>query len=572
MLLESALAVGLAVGGAGTIAALRTRAAARADRLALRLAHAREKAFVEAARRLADAARISVGAVRDEVTRAARTIAPEIDGVLFYEERDGALACVYAAGTRVEYFAGTHVSLDDANALPVRARAAGHRVTLADPGARPLHPTDVAALAVPLALDAGRICILVVAARAALDAETYDRLVTLADQASPAYLIALDREDDRRRAEYDGLTGLLTPRAFRQRLGLLIERARPFPSARLALLFVDTDRFKQWNDTYGHASGDALLRELACLLRDAARHENDLVARNGGDEFCLVFTDTDKASAIERAETLRRRIAAAGFAELCTAGMPSEVRISASVGVAAFPLDATTASDLLERADAAMYHSKQTGRDGVSYTGADGCWRGWLPLWSKWSARRPRARARVEVPVRARVIEVGVQELEGVRVTVERLGLHERLADVPDLAQDRAHPRAVGIRVGDRLGDLVEQDAVLRVGQVVAARGRVGAAAQVATAHVGIRLDGVEHVADVAERDARVIAAKGERRVVVGRVTDGLFVEARVDVRRQDVIDVAVARAELRGGGVHRQQQIALATTGLGPEPVVPGT
>ncbi len=372
MVLELTVAVALVLAATGTVTALRTRALSRTDRLALRLAHAREKAFVEAARRLADAARVSVGAVRDEVTRAARTIAPEIDGVLFYEEHDGALACVYAAGTRVEYFAGTHVSLDDVDALPVRARAAGHRVTLADPAARPVHPADAAALAVPLALDAGRICILAVAARAALDADSYDRLVTLADQASPAYLIALDREDDRRRAEYDGLTGLLTPRAFRQRLGLLIERARPFASARLALLFVDTDRFKQWNDTYGHASGDALLRELACLLRDAARHENDLVARNGGDEFCLVFTDTDKASAIERAETLRRRIAAAGFADLRTAGTPPEVPISASIGVAAFPLDADSASDLLERADAAMYHSKQTGRDGVSYVGVDG--------------------------------------------------------------------------------------------------------------------------------------------------------------------------------------------------------
>jgi diguanylate cyclase (GGDEF)-like protein len=379
LVLVAALPTALVFAAAAVVAALRARAAARADRLALRLARAGQDAFVEAARRLADAARASVDTVRDEIARAARIVAPALDAILIYEEQDGALVCVYAAGSRVEHYPGSRVSLDDANALPARARAAGHRITLADACTRPTHPADVTALAVPLALDAGRICVLSVSARSALDAATYDRLVTLADQASPAYLTALDREDDRRRAEYDGLTGLLTPRAFRHRMGILIDRARLFPAARLALLFVDTDRFKQWNDSYGHARGDALLRELAGLLRTAALSENDLVARNGGDEFCLVFTDTAKASAIERAEILRRRIAAADFGALLVrhdapGAEPHapDVRITASVGVAAYPLDAATANDLLERADAAMYHTKQTGRDGVSYVGVDG--------------------------------------------------------------------------------------------------------------------------------------------------------------------------------------------------------
>src|SRR5438270_602586 len=98
--------------------------------------------------------------------------------------------------------------------------------------------------AVPRALDAGRACALVVAAQQPLDADAVERLVTLADQAAPAYSIALDREHDRRSAEFDGLTGLLTPRAFRRNLTALVDRARFVSSARLALLFVDTDRFK----------------------------------------------------------------------------------------------------------------------------------------------------------------------------------------------------------------------------------------------------------------------------------------------------------------------------------------
>jgi diguanylate cyclase (GGDEF)-like protein len=363
-------------GAAGAVAAsatvaLSARAGARAARLALRFAQAREAALLEAARALAAAARVSVGAVRDELVRSAQAAVPLIDAVAFYEEHDGALLCVYAAGERLAYFAGSRLARDDAHALPVRALAAGHRVTLAD-GARPLHPLDVAALAVPLAIDAGRVCVLVMSARGALDGESCERLVRLAEHASPAYALALDREDDRRRAEFDGLTGLYGPRAFRQRLVTATERARIVPSTRLALLFVDTDRFKEWNDAYGHACGDALLRELARMLRAAARDERDLVARNGGDEFCLVFEDCGKADAIERAEALRRRIAEADFTPLRPAASSSGVRISASIGVAALPIDAASASELLERADAAMYHSKHTGRNGVSYVGVDG--------------------------------------------------------------------------------------------------------------------------------------------------------------------------------------------------------
>ncbi|HEX3467747.1 MAG TPA: GGDEF domain-containing protein [Candidatus Elarobacter sp.] len=357
---------------AAGLVTLRARALARSDREALRSARERESAFVEIARRLAGAARESVDAVRDEIARGARVVAPAVDGVLLYDEYEGVLRCSAAYGTRFAYFAGTQVALDDPAALAARAVAAAHRVRLGDVDAVPPHPGDVDAVGVPLAVDAGRSCVMVASATVALTPEAVDRLVALADQASPAYLIALDREHDRRRAEYDGLTGLLTPRAFRQQLSALVERARFAPTTQLVLLFVDTDRFKLWNDAFGHAAGDALLQELSRLLRGAVRLERDLVARNGGDEFCIVFTDTDKATAIERAELLRVRIAALDCRSLRPDGATVEVRITASIGVAALPADATSASDLLERADAAMYHAKQTGRDGVAYVELDG--------------------------------------------------------------------------------------------------------------------------------------------------------------------------------------------------------
>jgi len=355
----------------GFVVVFRARAAGSPNQTAFRNAASREAVLVDAARRLACAARASVDAVRDEIVRAARAVAPDIDGVLVYEEDEGALRCVVASGSRFAYFDGTRVALDDPCSLPSRALAAGHRITLADAEATKLHPGDFAAVAIPFAREAGRACVLAVASQRAIETETIDRLVMLADQAAPAYLIALDRELDRRRAEYDGLTGLLTPRALRQRLAVLVDRARLQPAARLALLFVDTDHFKCWNDRYGHAAGDALLREIAHVLRSAAHRADDLVARNGGDEFCVVFTETDKSTAIERADTLRRRIAALDVARLRPADAEGSVQITASIGVAAFAADASTASDLLERADAAMYHTKETGRDGVSYAAPD---------------------------------------------------------------------------------------------------------------------------------------------------------------------------------------------------------
>ena len=137
-------------------------------------------------------------------------------------------------------------------------------------------------------------------------------------------------------------------------------------------MLATVSHLKGWNDTYGHASGDALLRALAGVLRTAADGGDDLVARNGGDEFCVAFVDTEKSRAVERAEALRRAIETLDVAHLRPAGGAEAVRITASIGVAAYPAEARTPSELLERADEAMYHSKRNGRNAVSYFGVDG--------------------------------------------------------------------------------------------------------------------------------------------------------------------------------------------------------
>jgi diguanylate cyclase (GGDEF)-like protein len=372
-LLDVVVAGSLAFGLASAAMAWQMRARLRQQDAALREAIDRERRFVEAARALSGAAGVSVETVREEMNRAVRVIAPAVDTVLFFEEHDARLVCVAAYGERAHFYAGTQLALDDETSLIVAALRCGHRVaTLEVPQAHVLHPGDAFAAAIPLVLEAGRRCVLYVGSTVAGSTVLADRIVQLVDQAAPAYRIALERADDRARAEYDGLTGLLTARAFRVRLATTIERARHASLGRVGLLFVDTDRFKSWNDNYGHASGDALLRELAVLLRAAATDQADLVARNGGDEFCVVLVDAEKSRAIERAERLRASIADADFRGLhAPVSSGEEVRISASIGVACYPVDAQSSEALLEKADEAMYHSKKTGRNGVSFFGVD---------------------------------------------------------------------------------------------------------------------------------------------------------------------------------------------------------
>jgi diguanylate cyclase (GGDEF)-like protein/PAS domain S-box-containing protein len=155
-----------------------------------------------------------------------------------------------------------------------------------------------------------------------------------------------------RAARYDDLTGLPNRRLFHDRLRIALARSRR-TDKRLALLYVDIDRFKEVNDTLGHAAGDRLLQEVAERLTQCARR-SDTVARLGGDEFVVLAEELGRA---EDAQLIADKIRDA----VCTPVVIGErsVHVSASVGIALFPDHGEQAEHLLRLADDAMYQDKQ---------------------------------------------------------------------------------------------------------------------------------------------------------------------------------------------------------------------
>lgn len=176
--------------------------------------------------------------------------------------------------------------------------------------------------------------------------------------------LALQRARDvakvRYLAHHDELTGLPNRILLLDRLDQALARAKR-QHKHLALLFLDLDRFKDINDSYGHAVGDEVLRQVAARLSGCLR-EVDTIARQGGDEFLVLLDGIEQAEQVTQVtarmqEDLARPMIVEG----------REIAVTSSIGIALYPKDGKEVSTLIRMADLAMYRSKQLGRNTVQF-------------------------------------------------------------------------------------------------------------------------------------------------------------------------------------------------------------
>jgi two-component system, cell cycle response regulator len=186
------------------------------------------------------------------------------------------------------------------------------------------------------------------------------RLVLLGVATLLAAAIVLRSQRLRRQSRSDRLTGLPNRSYFDERVLAELSRARRYHEP-VALAMIDIDHFKQFNDRWGHAAGDAALRQVARAILASIR-QSDLVVRYGGEEFVALFPGMDGHAAMDRVEEIRRAVEALPLpiprrAELA--------RVTISIGLASYGFDGTQAEDLLDRADARLFEAKEGGRNRV---------------------------------------------------------------------------------------------------------------------------------------------------------------------------------------------------------------
>lgn len=159
----------------------------------------------------------------------------------------------------------------------------------------------------------------------------------------------------------DGLTGLYLRRYLLDRLPEEISRQLR-GKGQMSFLMLDLDKFKQYNDEFGHTAGDIVLRTVGALLAEFFSQPGNLVCRYGGEEFCVLLPDCPQQKAKELAEAIREKISRKAITL-----RREETTITVSIGLATFPKDATNAKELIHRADQALYKAKEGGRNKVCF-------------------------------------------------------------------------------------------------------------------------------------------------------------------------------------------------------------
>lgn len=201
----------------------------------------------------------------------------------------------------------------------------------------------------------GGLVILGFSEQASLDPDGVASIRDFADRIGVALTSAARDEQLFRQARYDGLTGLPNRHLLVERLKRDVAQSMRH-GTHTAVIYIDLDRFKQVNDSLGHAAGDQLLQEAADRLRGCVR-ETDTLARVGGDEFAIILGGLEDAKA---AGTVADHVLKAVEEPFPILGV--ENFVGASIGIAVFPQDGDNPSELLRNADTAMYRAKSAGR------------------------------------------------------------------------------------------------------------------------------------------------------------------------------------------------------------------
>ncbi len=171
-------------------------------------------------------------------------------------------------------------------------------------------------------------------------------------------------------AIYDGLTGLPNSRAIRAELESAFQRQRRQNNGMGAIALADIDHFKKINDQYGHIQGDVVLQEVGRIIGAAIRKHIDVGGRYGGEEFLLIYADSEPDQVMRIVERLRQTIAAHDFPRIGADGTPlpdETLRVTMSFGIARLgDLSVEQSKEVLAKADRALYRSKEGGRNRVT--------------------------------------------------------------------------------------------------------------------------------------------------------------------------------------------------------------